>query len=411
MGMNREPPRVRSDVTSEQRRALAVIAISQLLVLTVWFSASAVTPQLRSLWSLTTSEVAWLTLAVQLGFVVGAFSMAILNTSDVLPTRTLFAAAGSVAVIANAALVVVATPGPAIALRFLTGVALAGVYPSGLKAMAGWFQQGRGKALGMLVGALTVGSATPHLIRGLGLEWRGVVLAASALAALGTIAMRWLVTDGPFEAPVARFSWSHIGTVVRNQGYRLSTVGYLGHMWELYALWTWVAVFIAASADASGQSYGSVPVLAFAVIAIGGPAAWWTGRLSDRYGRTKVAGTALAISGSCALASPFIFGTSPLIAVPVLLVWGASVVADSAQFSTMVTETTPDEIRGTSLTLQTALGFTLTMVTIRLIPELADAWSWQWAFPILAIGPAIGVMAMVRLKRSPASRALAGGIG
>lgn len=398
-------------MTNHQRRALAVIAVSQLLVLTVWFSASAVTPQLQAAWTLSTSQVAWLTLAVQLGFVVGAFTLAALNTSDVVPTRTLFALAGSVAVIANAGLVFVTAPQAAIALRFVTGAALAGVYPSGLKAMAGWFREGRGKALGVLVGALTIGSATPHLIRGLGFEWRGVVLVASGLAALGTIAMRWLVEDGPFEAPVAHFSWHHIARVVGNQGYRLSTVGYLGHMWELYAMWTWVAIFVGASAEASGQSYGSIPVIAFAIIAIGGPAAWWAGRLSDRYGRTRVAGAAMAISGTCALVSPLIFGVSPLIMVPVLLVWGASVVADSAQFSTMVTETTSDEVRGTALTLQTALGFSLTMITIRLMPEIANAWTWRWAFPILALGPAIGVTAMVRLKRSAASSALAGGLG
>lgn len=398
-------------MTSHQRRALLGIAISQLLALTLWFSASAVTPQLQSLWGLATSEVAWLTLAVQLGFVVGAFTLAILNTGDVVATRTLFAFAATVGALANATLVFVSTPGPAIALRFVTGVALAGVYPSGLKAMAGWFQQGRGQALGVLVGALTIGSATPHLIRGIGFDWRGVVLVASALAGLGAVAMRWLVSDGPFEAPVIRFSWGHIGGIVKNQGYRLSTIGYLGHMWELYAMWTWVAIFVSASADAFGESYGSVPVIAFAVIGIGGPAAWWAGKLSDRYGRTKVAGTALAISGTCALISPWLFGVSPLIIIPVLLVWGASVVADSAQFSTMVTETTPANVRGTALTLQTALGFSLTMVTIRLVPELAELWTWRWAFPILAAGPAIGVAAMIRLKRSSLNASLAGGLG
>ena len=398
-------------VTTSQRRALLVIAISQLLVLTLWFSASAVTIQLQHVWALSTSEVAWLTLAVQLGFVVGAFSLAIFNTSDVLPTRSLFAISGAIGVLANAALVLVSTPGPAIGLRFVTGAALAGVYPSGLKAMAGWFEQGRGKALGVLVGALTIGSATPHLIRGLGFDWRGVVLGASVLAAIGTAFMRWLVQDGPFEAPTARFSWGHIGRIVRNQGYRLSTIGYLGHMWELYAMWTWVALFIAGSADVSNGSYGSVPVITFAVIAIGGPAAWLAGRLSDRYGRTRVAGAAMAISGSCALLTPLVFGASPIVVIPLLLVWGATVVADSAEFSTMVTETTPAEIRGTSLTLQTALGFSLTLITIRIVPEFAAAHSWRWAFPMLTLGPAIGVVAMIRLKRSAAGAQLAGGLG
>lgn len=398
-------------MTSQQRRALFIIAFSQLLVLTLWFSASAVTTQLQDIWALTGSEVAWLTLAVQLGFVVGAFSLAMLNTSDVLPTRSLFAIAGTAGVIANTALAFVTTPGPAIALRFITGAALAGVYPSGLKAMAGWFERGRGTALGVLVGALTVGSATPHLIKGLGFEWRGVVLGASALAALGTIAMRWLVQDGPYEPPTLRFSWAHIGRIIKNQGYRLSTLGYLGHMWELYAMWTWVALFVAGSADTYGRSYGPVPVIVFFTIGVGGLAAWWAGRLSDRFGRTRVAGTAMAISGSCALVTPLIFGTSPFVVVPILMVWGASVVADSAQFSTMVTESTDPETRGTALTLQTALGFSLTLITIRLVPAIADSLTWRWAFPVLALGPAVGVAAMVRFKRSPASALLAGGIG
>ncbi len=340
-------------MTSLQRRALLVIAASQLLVMTLWFSASAVSSQLAVVWGLTTGEAAWLTLAVQLGFVLGAFALALLNTADVVPARSLFATATIIGITANTALIFVDSASIAIGLRFVTGVALAGVYPSGLKTMAGWFQTGRGAALGLLVGALTVGSATPHLIRGLGFDWRGVVAGASLLAALGAGAMWWFVHDGPYEVPTSQFSWSHIGRVMRNPGYRLSTVGYLGHMWELYAMWTWIALFVASSAAASGQSYGSVPVITFFVIAIGGVAAWWAGKLSDRFGRTRVAGTSLAISGSCALFTPLLFGLSPFIVVPVLLIWGASVVADSAQFSTMVTETTDDETRGTSLTLQT----------------------------------------------------------
>ena len=379
--------------------------------MTLWFSASAVSSQLESLWGLTTGEAAWLTLAVQLGFVLGALSLALLNTADVIGARSLFAIATIIGVVANTAIIFVDSASVAIGLRFVTGAALAGVYPSGLKAMAGWFDTGRGAALGLLVGALTVGSATPHLIRGFGFDWRGVVGGASLLAAVGAAAMWWFVHDGPYEVPTVKFSWSHISRVVRNPGYRLSTVGYLGHMWELYAMWTWIGLFVAASASASGRSYGSVPVITFAVIAVGGAAAWWAGKLSDRFGRTRDAGGSLAISGTCALATPILFGLSPFIVVPVLLIWGASVVADSAQFSTMVTETTDDETRGTSLTLQTALGFTLTIVSIRLVPELVALWTWQWAFPVLALGPMVGIAAMVRLHRSPARSQLAGGLG
>jgi MFS family permease len=265
-------------------------------------------------------------------------------------------------------------------------------------------------ALGVLVGALTVGSAGPHLIRGFGFDWQGVVLGASGLAAAGALLML-LVRDGPYETPSQQFAWNQIGRVFANRGVRLSTFGYLGHMWELYAMWTWTAAFLAASAAAAGYGDGWVPTATFAIIAVGGAGAWLAGLYADRRGRTLAAGAAMAVSGSCALATPVLFGLSPLVVVPVFLVWGVAVVADSAQFSAMVVETSDDAVRGTALALQTALGFLLTLVTIRGVPILADAWGWRWAFPVLALGPALGIVAMVRLRRSPAAAALAGGLG
>jgi MFS family permease len=396
-----------------QRRALVAIALSQLLALTLWFSASAVAPQLEDLWQLTGGQTAGLTLAVQIGFVVGALASAIFNIADIVPSRRLFVYSATAGLTANAALTLLNAGDIAIAtgLRFLTGVALAGVYPSGLKVMSGWFTRKRGMALGVLVGALTVGSATPHLIRGIGFDWRGVVLAASAMAGVAAVIMTLAVEDGPHETNPERFSWSQVGRVVSNRGVRLSTYGYLGHMWELYAMWTWTAAFLAASSEAAGVSYGSVPVVTFFVVAIGGFGAWLAGRWADRFGRTLVAGGSMAVSGTCAALTPVIFGASPIVVIPVFLVWGFAVVADSAQFSTMVTETADDALRGTALTLQTAIGFLLTLVTIRGVPVLVEAWSWQWAFPLLAPGPALGVVAMVLLKRSPISAQLAGGRG
>jgi MFS family permease len=396
-----------------QRRALTAIATSQLLVLTLWFSASAVAPQLEAEWALTSGEASGLTLAVQIGFVVGALVSAALSLADVVAARTLFVLSASVGGLANASLVGLGEDDVplALALRFVTGVALAGVYPSGLKVMAGWFQRRRGMALGVLVGALTVGSAGPHLIRGVGFDWQGVILAASGLAFAGGLILWFGVTDGPYDTPPPRFSLRQVGAVVRNPGVRLSTYGYLGHMWELYAMWTWTAAFLAASGEAGGFGDDWVPTATFAVIAIGGGGAWLAGVLADRRGRTVIAGGSMAISGSCALAMPVVFGLHPTIVVPVFLIWGFTVVADSAQFSTMVTETAAETYRGTALTLQTALGFLLTLVTIRGVPVIADAIGWRWAFPWLALGPAAGIAAMVRLKRSPAATQLAGGRG
>ncbi len=393
-------------------RALALIAGSQLFVLSLWFSASAVSPQLVDEWRLGSAAETGLTLFVQLGFVVGALVLAMFSVADVVPSRRLFLVSAGAAAVANLALLAVTANAvwAAMALRFLTGMLLAGVYPAGLKVVAGWFRSSRGMALGVLVGALTVGSASPHLVRGLGLDWRGVVIASSVLAGVGALVMS-TVRDGPHEVPLQPFRWDQVSRVARNRGVRLSTYGYLGHMWELYAMWTWMAAFLVASAGEGARDYGSESSLTFAIIAVGGVGAWLAGVAADRWGRTQVAGGAMLVSGSCALLTPLVFGSPLFVVLPLMIIWGFTVVADSAQFSAMVTETSDDEVRGTALTLQTALGFLLTLVTIRGVPVIAEQVGWRWAFPILAIGPALGVIAMTRLKRSPEAAQLSGGRG
>jgi MFS family permease len=254
-------------------------------------------------------------------------------------------------------------------------------------------------ALGVLVGALTVGSALPHLVRGVGLDWRSVILTSSLLAAIGGVLMWKFVTDGPYDTTASPFSLRLVGAVVRNKGVRLSTYGYLGHMWELYAMWTWTAAFLFASAQDGGYTTSWVSTATFAIIAIGGVGSWWAGSLADRFGREWIAGGAMAVSGSMALLSPLVFGANPVFVVALFLVWGITVVADSAQFSALVTETSDDRFRGTALTLQTAVGFLLTLVTIRGVPAIADAAGWRWAFPWLAVGPIAGIVAMARLRR------------
>lgn len=385
-------------MTRAQRRALVIISTSQLLALSLWFSATAVSGQLVEEWNLTDTGRAGLTLAVQIGFVFGAVGLAILNVADIVPSRRLFLITAVIGAAMNLGLLLVTAESTwlAFTLRFATGAALAGVYPSGLKVMSGWFRTGRGFALGLLVGAVTVGSASPHLISGLGVQWEGVIWAASILTLIAGVTMS-RISDGPYEVPLQHFRWSQTAAVLRNQGVRLSTYGYLGHMWELYGMWTWIAAFLIASSEAAGQSYGPVAVMTFLIIASGGATAAWAGSLADRFGRTRIAGGAMMISGTCALLTPLIFGSAPWVAIPILLVWGLTVVADSAQFSALVTETAEDEIRGTALTLQTAAGFLLTLVTIRGVPLIADALTWRWAFPVLAIGPAFGVLAMRHL--------------
>jgi MFS family permease len=387
-------------MTSQQRRALVLVAVSQLLALGVWFSATAVIPQLEQAWGLEPGGAAGVTLAVQIGFVAGALVSATLNVADLFPARALFGASAVLAALANLGLLLVGPGevGLAYALRFATGLFLAGVYPTGLKVMAGWFRQGRGMAMGLMVGALTVGSASPHLVRGLGLDWRGVVATASALTVAAALLMAW-VGDGPHDAMSSRFRWRQVADAMSTRGTRLATFGYLGHMWELYAVWTWIGAYLAASAGEAGSGYPSIPVLTFAIIASGGVGAWIAGRMADRSGRALVAGGSMAISGACSLLSAAVFGAPAWLVVPVMVVWGVTVVSDSAQFSAMVTETATPETRGTALTIQTALGFLLTMVTIWGVPRVAEVAGWRWAFVGLAIGPALGVAAMARFRR------------
>ncbi|MGI9584453.1 MAG: MFS transporter [Acidimicrobiia bacterium] len=394
-------------MTSGQVRALVLISVAQLLVLSLWFSASAVSESLEAAWGLGPSQVPWLTMAVQIGFVVGALLSAVANLADRIPARRLFAISATIGAVANGVLVVAGSPSFVVVLlaRFVTGVALAGVYPSGMKTIAGWFRERRGMALGVLVGALTVGSALPHLVRGVGLDWQVVLTSSSVLALVG-VAIMLAVGDGPYETSVSGFSWRHLRTIVSNRGFRLATIGYLGHMWELYAAWTWVATWVAASAFV-----GSPSMAAFVMIAIGGLGSWVAGWVADRNGRTLVAGGSLLVSGTMAAATAVVFGGPSWIIVVVLVVWGATIVSDSAQFSAMVTEVVDDEVRGTALTLQTALGFSLTLISIWLVSAIADATSWQWAFLVLVPGPVVGIVAMIRLRRAPSAARLAGGKG
>ena len=394
--------------------ALGWLGLACLLAMSAWFSGSAVVPQVRVAWHLSPSAAAWLTIAVQLGFVAGSLALAITNLADVVSPRAIFPLAALAAAGVNAAFAGAAGAGTGIALRFATGFFLAGVYPTGLKIMATWFRRDRGRALGIMVGALTLGSALPHLITGLGaaLPWRVAVAVSSGLTLLGGIVAALAVRDGPFPFPRARFDPAEAGRVLRQRGVRLACIGYFGHMWELYAMWTWFLVFLAESfARAGAGSRAAASLGTFGVIGIGAIGCWIGGIMGDRWGRTRTTALAMALSGACALAIGFTFGGPPALVLGLGLVWGVTVVADSAQFSTMVTELSDQAYVGTALALQLGIGFTLTVVTIWLMPAMRDAWSWRWAFAILAPGPALGVLAMLRLKNLPEARVLAGGRG
>ena len=388
-----------------RRRALWLLALATLLAMTTWFSASAVIPQLRVQWSLGGTAAAWMTIAVQLGFVGGAIVSAALNVADVLPVRRVIAGAAVGAAAANALLALADGPAVGIPLRFVTGFFLAGVYPPALKLLATWYRPAeRGTALGILVGALTIGSAAPHLVNGLGgLAWEAVVVITSVLTVLGGLVAVALVAEGPYPFPRATFDPTQIRRVFTDRGVRLASLGYFGHMWELYAMWAWFLVFFADSLAARGVDPGQLaPLGTFVVIGSGALGCYVGGVLGDRWGRPQATALAMAISGACALTIGALLGANPWLVLGVGIVWGITVVADSAQFSTAVTEYANQSYVGTALTLQLALGFTLTVATIWLLPVVRDAAGWGAAFGMLALGPALGIVAMLRLRERPA---------
>jgi MFS family permease len=389
------------------RRMLALVALAEVLGMTIWFSATAATGPIATEFRLNPAEVAWLTMAVQAGFVAGTLGSALLSLPDLMNARSLFAIGCTVGAIANAGVAEAGSATTLIACRFVTGAALACVYPPGMKIAAGWSERRRGTALGVLVGALTIGSAFPHLLSALAadIDWRSLLWLTSGLALAGGVIVRGIVRDGPFVAETAPFNPRAALHVFTRRGARLATLGYLGHMWELYAMWTWIGPFAAASLSAAGSAHAGVQssVIAFIAVASGAPGCVLAGLWADRYGKARIAGAAMLISALCAASAGVFFG-APIWWLAVLaVVWGFAVVADSAQFSALVSEYSPRDEVGTAITVQTSVGFLLTMLTIRLVPEAAGLLGWAWVFLLLVPGPLAGAWAMRALARGATS--------
>jgi MFS family permease len=404
-----------TDPAQGRWRALLFLSLAELGALSLWFSAAAVLPALSREWHLGDGGRAGLTIAVQAGFILGTLGSALGNLPDIVSPRILMLWSAVAGAALNGALALwVESLTPALVLRFATGLCMAGAYPPAMKIVATWFQSGRGLAIGILVGALTVGSAAPHLIRGLtDLPWRGTLLTASGLSLLAA-GLVWLrVTEGPNRFPAARFDLRMAGTVFRERGPRLACLGYFGHMWELYAMWAWLGLFLAASLEArGGGSYLGLgaPAATFVAMGMGGAlGAYAGGALADRWGRTTLTMAAMVLSGLCAATIGLSFGGPPALTLLLAVFWGITVIADSAQFSTAVTELSPPAYVGTALTAQTCVGFALTMISIWLIPPLVRLVGWGWAFAALAPGPALGVLAMARLRAAPESLKMANG--
>jgi MFS family permease len=403
-----------SETNNPQKwHTLAFLSTTLVFAMSTWFSASAVIPQLQPYWDLSASQAAWLTIAVQLGFVTGALLSSLLNLSDIISPRHVILGGAVGAATANLLLLSAGSISVGILLRFVTGFFLAGVYPPAFKLMSTWFRLRSGLALGILAGAIVLGNGMPHLVNGLGgLDWKVVIVATSILTIIGGLIAELAIVEGPYPFPQAIFNPREAGRVFANRAVRLASIGYIGHMWELFGMYAWFSLFFTSVLVAWGAPAGSAAAYAtFSVFVAGGFGCWFGGLLSDRWGRTKTTTVLMIVSGTYSVLVGILLGSSPALVLFVGLVWGFTVVGDSAQFSTMVSELADQAYVGTALALQLAAGFTITVAIIWLIPFLVDIVGWEWAFAFLLPGPVIGVLAIRRLRALPEAEKLAGGLG
>ncbi|MCH2668081.1 MAG: MFS transporter [Deinococcales bacterium] len=405
------------DAEPGKTRNLLLLAVATLFSLSLWFSGSAVIPQVTEAWELVSWQQSWLTMGVQVGFVVGALVSSLLNLADRIPTRWFLAGSALMGAIFNG-LIAIAVDSfePALILRVLTGVCMAGVYPPGMKLVATWCLRDRGFGIGVLVGALTIGSGLPHLLNVIpelftestAVEWKSVLLIASGLALLGSAIAALFVRQGPHLTAATKFNWRFAMRGLSDPPCRLANFGYFGHMWELYAMWAWVPLMLIASYSQAGIEPILARIAGFGVVAIGSVGCLIAGWMADRLGRTQVISGSLIISGICAAVIGFSF-SNPVLLTAIALIWGLTVIADSAQFSAAVTELSDPRYVGTALTVQTSLGFLLTLVSIHAVPKVQAVLGWEGAFLILVLGPAFGLWSMVALRRLPDVRRIDSG--
>jgi MFS family permease len=389
--------------------SMSLLMLAQVLVLSLWFISAATMPGMLAEVAISPARQAALSSGVQIGFVGGALVSAVLGLADRFDPRALFAGCAVLAAVANAALPVLPVGGDlAIALRVLTGLLLAGVYPVGMKMAAGWGLRDRGFLVGLLVGALTLGSSLPHLLAGLGgADWRVTVYLSAGGALIGGVVVL-AVALGPYHARAQGFSLRAVMLAWTDRRIRRAYGGYLGHMWELYALWAWMPVAAAASFAgrmSAAEAQGLATWVTFAAIGLGAVSAVWAGWVAGRFGKANVALWSLVASLFAGLATAASFGGPWGLTAGLFVLWGIAVIPDSAQFSALVADAAPPELAGSLMTLQTALGFLLTFGTVQLAPVLAAEVGWQAVLAALALGPALGIAAIWALREGRVSGA------
>jgi len=388
------------------RYVLPIIVLSQFAGTSVWFAGNAIIPALQSQYQLPDSIVGNITTAVQSGFIIGTLVFALLSIADRFSPVKLFMWCALLAAVFN---VIVIWNGDNITVllscRLLTGFFLAGVYPVGMKIAADWYAKGLGRALGFLVGALVAGKALPHLIKS-NIQisnWEQVLILTSAFAASGGLLMGLFLKNGPHRTKSSGFKKVNLIRLFHQRSFKAAAFGYFGHMWELYTFWAFIPLMITWY---NHLHESSIPVSfwSFVIIGIGTISCIMGGFISNKIGSAKVAWVSLIVSGICCLLSPFLFYTSPTIFLSGLIIWGCFVIADSPQFSALVSQTAPSETKGTALTLVTSIGFTITIVSIESLNLIWNRWinddlSKYWLLPILAIGPIFGLMHMKSLLK------------
>ncbi|MEP7205683.1 MAG: MFS transporter [Casimicrobiaceae bacterium] len=383
-------------------RILPVITVSQFAGTSLWFAGNAVLPELQREWGLRADALGHVTSAVQLGFVAGTLTFSALAFADRFSPRRMFFACSVLGALVNAALLVMPHElAMLLVLRFVTGFFLAGIYPIGMKIAAGWYERGLGNAIGLLVGALVLGTAFPHLLKAFGqaLPWTGVTAAVSLLALVGGALMLGFVPDGPFLKRGARVSPATLPTIFGSARFRASAFGYFGHMWELYPFWAFVPVVLAAHAVARGETGTNLSLWSFVIIAAGSVGCIAGGWFSLTAGSARVAFVQLLASGLCCIASPLMFAAPTPVFLAFLVFWGVVVVGDSPQFSALNAQSAPPALVGSALAVANGIGFSITVVAIQVLTFLQPRMDAAYLFVPLAAGPLFGTLALRRLLR------------